>query len=263
MPEKRLQTGEMLFREGEAAPIAFLLLEGRVEVFRQGDSGEVKLTEYGPGEMLGETALFDDMNQYLYSVRALTDIMVESLSGNDVQTALGGCPPRLVPIVMSIFKRLRTHPIPPVQASDAPKKEAAPKEQIVPVLGEDVEKIVIQAASDEVAVALKFAEVPTSHLPFRIGGYDKHMEVSQIRKGNHLNIPSEGPPLTVSINHCEIIQQDGTIYVLDLGSRQGTVVNGYPIGRGKGFYKAPLQKGENIVILGEKKNSPYKLKVIC
>lgn len=265
MAEKQVSAGELLFREGDAASTAFVILQGTVEVFRRGNAGEEPVSHHGAGEIVGEMALFDDFTVHNTSARVTSDAIVDAISGDEVQGELNNCPPRLVPIVMSIFMRLKgtggnypTHAAP----SSAPAPRAA-KADVTAVLGEDVEKVVISPDSAETSATAKTSEIAVSHLPFRIGGYHKDSEVSKVTKGNHMNIASDGPPLVVSLNHCEIIQQDGNLYVLDLGSRYGTIVNGKAIGRGKGFYKAPLQKGENTVILGEKKTSPYKLKVIC
>ncbi|MBM3617141.1 MAG: cyclic nucleotide-binding domain-containing protein [Alphaproteobacteria bacterium] len=263
MAEKHIPAGELLFREGDAAASAFVIQQGTVEVFRRGNAGEEAISQHGAGEIVGEMALFDDFTVHTTSARATSDVTVDAITGDEVQGELNNCPPRLVPIVMSIFMRLKaTGGNYPVSHTAAPAPRAA-KPDITPVLGEDVEKVIISPDSAEASATAKKSEIAVSHLPFRIGGFHKDLDVSKLAKGNHMNIASEGPPLRVSVNHCEIIQQDGNLYVLDLGSRYGTVVNGRAIGRGKGFYKAPLQKGENTVILGEKKTSPYKLKVIC
>lgn len=264
MAVKQISSGELLFREGEAAGSAFVIQQGTVEVFRRGNAGEETLSQHGAGEIVGEMALFDDFTAHITSARATSDVVADAVTGDEVQAELNNCPPRLIPIVMSIFLRLKaTAGDSPVASAPAATPVRSQQPEITAVSGEDVERVVISPDSPAVSATAKTSEVPLSHLPFRIGGFHKDSEVSKITKGNHMNIASEGPPLLVSLNHCEIIQQDGNLYVLDLGSRHGTIVNGKAIGRGKGFYKAPLQKGENIVILGEKKTSPYQLKVIC
>lgn len=264
MAEKQVSAGEFLFREGDAATAAFVIHQGAVEVFRDENGSQVPVGQYGAGEIVGEMALFDDFTVHTSSARATADSIVDAVSGDEVQAELNNCPPRLVPIVMSIFLRLKAIAGQYPAAAAAPAV-AAPKPQpvITAVHSDDVEKIIISPDSPATQATATTSEVPLAHLPFRIGGFHKDSEASKITKGNHMSIASEGPPLLVSLNHCEIVQQDGNLYVIDLGSRHGTSVNGKAIGRGKGFYKAPLQKGENIVILGEKKTSPYKIKVTC
>jgi pSer/pThr/pTyr-binding forkhead associated (FHA) protein len=126
----------------------------------------------------------------------------------------------------------------------------------------DVDKVIVKPASDALNDAFPPYEMPVAHLPLRIGGYAKDTEINRSR-GNHIYIPCDGPPLAVSANHAEITIQDGKLYFRDLGSRFGSTVNGTEIGRGKGEYKGALQKGENLVIVGEKKTSPYHVMVVC
>jgi hypothetical protein len=79
---------------------------------------------------------------------------------------------------------------------------------------------------------------------------------------NHLSIPSDSPPLLVSRKHLSIELSDGTVWVVDRGSRFGTWVGPTAIGRGKGAYRAPLAKGETLLRLAGK-HSPYTLAVTC
>lgn len=253
MTERTIAAREILFREGEAADVAYVIRSGSVEVLKRGESGEVRIAEIGAGELVGEMSLFEPSHKHSATIRAITDVVVETVSAQELEADLQQCPPRILPVLMSIFRRLRIT-----------NQRIVEKEQATAVLGGEVDKVIIAANSDMLNEFLNQPmEVPVTHLPFRIGGYGKDEENGHSKKGNHLNIASSGPPLTVSANHCEIILQEESLYVLDLGSRFGTTVNDTSIGRGKGVYKAPLQKGENLLILGDRKTSPYKLKVVC
>jgi EAL domain-containing protein (putative c-di-GMP-specific phosphodiesterase class I) len=54
-----LQTGEVLFRQGESGGDAFILVHGRIQISRVADGAEQVINELGPGEMLGELAIID------------------------------------------------------------------------------------------------------------------------------------------------------------------------------------------------------------
>lgn len=51
--------GEIVFFQGMQADDAFLLKEGRIEIFRTSDGGETVLAVLGPGDIFGEMALVD------------------------------------------------------------------------------------------------------------------------------------------------------------------------------------------------------------
>lgn len=253
MTERSIAAKEVLFRQGEAAEVAYLIRSGSVEVVRHKEGQETRVAEIGAGEVVGEMALFDLKHQHTATVRAISDTLLETITAQDLEEELNKCPARIRPVLESVFRRLR------VTSQRITEKEAP-----AAVLSGDVEKVILLSDSAEVNSALEQpVEVALTHLPFRIGGYQKDEDITHRRKGTHLSIPSEGPPLSVSLNHCEIVLQEESLYLVDLGSRFGTTVNDISIGRGKGVYKAPLQKGENLITLGERKTSPYKLKVVC
>lgn len=252
MAEKQFPAREIIFREGEMADVAYVIRQGVVEIFKQGDSGEIKLAELREGEIFGEMGLFDPKSPRSATARAKADTVVDIITEAELHDMISQCPPRLVPIIISVFERLRQTNL-----------RVKAKEQATAILESDVDRVIVRSASALLEGIVQPVEMPVAHLPLRIGGYPKDGEISRSKGGNHINIPSDGPPLAISAMHCEIALDNGQIYVRDLGSRFGTTVNGFTIGRGKGEYKGSLQKGENLVILGDKKTSPYHLLVIC
>ncbi len=65
--------GEVLMRAGEMGETAFLLLEGRVEVSRPGEDGEVQLAEIAAHDLVGEISILCDLPRTA-TVRALTPV---------------------------------------------------------------------------------------------------------------------------------------------------------------------------------------------
>lgn len=251
MAEKQFAPHDIIFREGDVADVAYVIRQGAVEILKHGDSGEVKLADLGEGEIFGEMGLFDPQTPRSATARAKGDTNVDIISAGELHDMIGQCPPRLIPIVNSVFERLRQT-----------NQRVQSKEQATAILEIDVDTITVKIVSEGHENIAPPLEMPVGHLPLRIGGYPKEGEINRSR-GNHFNIPCEGPPLAVSANHCEVMIQDGELYLRDLGSRFGTVVNSFPIGRGKGEYKGSLQKGENTVVLGDKKGTAYDLIITC
>ena len=252
MAEKSFADREVIFQEGDLSDVAYVIRTGSVDILKHGDSGEIKLAQLSEGEVFGEMGLFDPKSPRSATARAASNTVVDIITDVELHEMIAQCPPRLLPIVNSVFDRLR-------QTNQRVKQ----KEQATALLGIDADRVVVTSANEQLnAFIPRPVELPVAHLPLKIGGYQHGGEIDR-SKANHINLPSEGSPLAVSLTHCEVVVLDGGLFVRDLGSRFGTIVNDLPIGRGKGKYRAPLQKGDNLIILGDKKTSPYRLKVTC
>lgn len=58
--EKEYHSGNVLFHEGMAGGILYLLVSGKVEIFRRVEGQEIILASLGPGDFVGEMSLIDD-----------------------------------------------------------------------------------------------------------------------------------------------------------------------------------------------------------
>ena len=67
---KVYQPGEVIFRKGDAADCMFVIQEGQVEVLEELEGQEVQLAVSGPGEVIGEMAIFEQQTRSA-TVRAL------------------------------------------------------------------------------------------------------------------------------------------------------------------------------------------------
>ncbi len=52
-----LRAGRELFREGQSADCAYIIVSGAITLFRESDEGRVTIRPVGPGAILGEMAL--------------------------------------------------------------------------------------------------------------------------------------------------------------------------------------------------------------
>jgi tRNA A-37 threonylcarbamoyl transferase component Bud32 len=68
---RRIAAGELIVREGERGDRAYIVESGECEVFRAGVDGERAIRRIGPGEVIGELALFT-AGPRTASIRALT-----------------------------------------------------------------------------------------------------------------------------------------------------------------------------------------------
>jgi flavin-dependent dehydrogenase len=72
---KVYQDGDVIFRQGDAADSMFVIQDGRVEVLAELDGNEIRLAVSGPGEVIGEMAIFEHETRSA-TVRALGNARV-------------------------------------------------------------------------------------------------------------------------------------------------------------------------------------------
>lgn len=250
MAEKQFSAKTVIFREGDPSDAAYIVQSGQVEILKHGAHGEVRLALLDRGAIFGEMGLFTPDTPRSATARAVTDVTLDLIGGQDFQSLLKQCPERILPVINSALDRLRST-----------SKRVSETEQATVILDSDIHSITVSASKGALKDIVQKTEVALARLPFRIGGYSKHADKPAARN-IHMLLPCEGPPLAVSAQHCQIAVEDGGLFIVDLGSRFTTTVNRQQIGRGKGKYQAPLQKGNNEIALGGG-DSPYLLDILC
>lgn len=100
-----VQAGALILRQGMPGDTAYKIKCGRVEVFRRNDEGQdIRLSEFGPGEMIGEaTALFG--GPCYASVRALTETELVPVPRRTLQESIKRSPTMRAHIMDLIAQR--------------------------------------------------------------------------------------------------------------------------------------------------------------
>jgi len=89
---RRLQRGEILFREGEPGRELFLIREGSVEISKPVMGGvDQTLARLGPGDFFGEMSLFDESKRSA-SVKAERDTVLLSLDRENLRGLIENSP---------------------------------------------------------------------------------------------------------------------------------------------------------------------------
>jgi CRP-like cAMP-binding protein len=78
MTSKRFAKGQILFREGDPANGVFRLLSGAVEVLRDLGGDVILLGTVRAGQFIGEMGVVENRRQRSATLRAATDVEVES-----------------------------------------------------------------------------------------------------------------------------------------------------------------------------------------
>lgn len=103
---RRLEPGEILVDEGEAAESLFVLLSGNLSVFSKDERGrEVTYNSLEPGEVFGEMALDGGMRSA--SVKAATQAHCLEVRRDDVRELMLQCPALSEVFLAKLIERLR------------------------------------------------------------------------------------------------------------------------------------------------------------
>lgn len=135
----------------------------------------------------------------------------------------------------------------PGAAADSPPKTDNCQEHLS-------ETLIITGATELTRALLNNSDLIISNFPFKIGRSNAPRQ-GKIHPNNGLLL-EDSEPYTVSRNHLMINAYKNEYYVLDTGSRLGTIVNGETIGHKTSRYKANLHAGKNSLVVGSE-TSPF------
>jgi len=104
---RSFESGEFVFWEEDAPEWFYLVAEGRVKVVKHSSSGkEFIIAFFGPGEMFGEVAVFED-KPYPASAQAIAETKVLGIKRRDFQSFLADRPQVALRIINVLGGRLR------------------------------------------------------------------------------------------------------------------------------------------------------------
>ena len=103
---RRYLKSEEILRSGDLKPELHVIVEGEVRVHRDRDGHELTLARLGPGDFMGETALFGDQPR-TSGVQAVTDCVVRVLRKDRFEAIVHEHPEVLVEVIKHLSLRLR------------------------------------------------------------------------------------------------------------------------------------------------------------
>jgi len=85
---REAKAGDLLFEEGDPGSEAYLILDGKVDVFRKSGNEEIVLATLGRGDIIGEMSLIDNQPR-MASARARADAKLTVITQGDLEQRLG------------------------------------------------------------------------------------------------------------------------------------------------------------------------------
>ena len=97
----------VVFREGDDSDTCYVVRSGHARATREhGDGRQLTLATFGPGDIFGELAMFDDERRSA-TVEAVDDMEAIAVLGSDMRRLLREHPGLAVKLVISLGRRLR------------------------------------------------------------------------------------------------------------------------------------------------------------
>jgi CRP/FNR family transcriptional regulator len=104
---RHFEPGQAVFREGDQSDTCYIVREGHARAVRShGDGRTITLANFGPGDIFGELAMFEDERRSA-TVEAIEPTSVIGVLGPDMRRLLGERPQIAARMVIALGRRLR------------------------------------------------------------------------------------------------------------------------------------------------------------
>jgi CRP/FNR family transcriptional regulator, cyclic AMP receptor protein len=104
---RRFEPGQAVFREGDQSDTCYVVREGHARATRtHGDGRTITLATFGPGDIFGELAMFEDERRSA-TVEAIEPTSVVGVLGPDMRRLMGEHPEIATRLVIALGRRLR------------------------------------------------------------------------------------------------------------------------------------------------------------
>jgi CRP/FNR family transcriptional regulator len=104
---RRFAAGETVFREGDHSNTCYIVRSGHARAIREhGDGRQIALATFGPGDIFGELAMFDDEERSA-TIEAIDDLEALAIRGPDMRRLMYERPALAVALAIALCRRLR------------------------------------------------------------------------------------------------------------------------------------------------------------
>lgn len=104
---RRFSTQQVIFREGDRSDTCYVVRSGHARAIREHTDGRtIALAHFGPGDIFGELAMFDDERRSA-TVETLDAVDAIAIAGQDMRRLLREHPDIAVKLVIALGRRMR------------------------------------------------------------------------------------------------------------------------------------------------------------
>ena len=104
---RRFSPNQVIFREGDQSDTCYIVAEGHARALREHSDGRtIALARFGPGDIFGELAMFDDERRSA-TVEAMDELQAFAVMSADMRRLMREHPDIAVKLVTALGRRLR------------------------------------------------------------------------------------------------------------------------------------------------------------
>src|ERR1700691_2165786 len=104
---REFDPGQVVFREGDSSDTCYIVRSGRARAVREHSGGRtITLATFGPGDIFGELAMFEDERRSA-TVEAIEPTAAVAVLGPDMRRLMGDHPGIATRLVIALGRRLR------------------------------------------------------------------------------------------------------------------------------------------------------------
>jgi CRP/FNR family transcriptional regulator len=150
---------QVIFREGDESDTCYIVSAGHARAVREHPDGRsITLAQFGPGDIFGELAMFDDERRSA-TVETLDDVRAIAILGSDMRRLMREHPDLAGKLVISLGRRLR-------QANERLARQSfqTVQSRVAGVLGQLVEQARSEGTAGERDVLVRTTQADIAQL---------------------------------------------------------------------------------------------------
>ena len=156
---RRFPGGQVIFREGDPSNTCYVLRSGHARAIREHPDGRtITLTHFGPGDIFGELAMFDDEVRSA-TVETLDEVDLIAIPGRDMRRLMNEHGAIASKLVVSLGRRMRI-------ANERLTRQSfqTVQSRVAIVLGDLVTQARLEGAGDDASVELTITQADIAQL---------------------------------------------------------------------------------------------------
>ncbi|MDP4603077.1 MAG: Crp/Fnr family transcriptional regulator [Solirubrobacteraceae bacterium] len=156
---RRFPGGQVIFREGDPSNTCYVLRSGHARAIREHPDGRtITLTHFGPGDIFGELAMFDDEVRSA-TVETLDEVDLIAIPGRDMRRLMNDHGAIASKLVVSLGRRMRV-------ANERLTRQSfqTVQSRVAIVLGDLVTQARLEGAGDDASVELTITQADIAQL---------------------------------------------------------------------------------------------------